>query len=322
MNSEAIIFIHKGYSSCLFASIAMARESNPKGEIILIGDASNNVPKILKALNCEHVDINRFDITAKKFAVIYRHDGNNPVEYELFCFQRWFILNDFLATRPAKSKVLYLDSDAFLFEDISIVFSNMTSNIALCQLISPAFTYIKELKELDYFCAFLYESFENIELYENLNKFVKCYSNSGMPHISDMTAFGEYSSLKGSRAVGDLRSKENNIVFYCDNFSYPQGMQMGIVGKKIEKDLNGDRFFIYNETGTRHLAGGIHFQGVMKPSWILHLNNATRRLILSQEIITGHFRLKAYLQFGHACLQLLFKYKLNPLVEKYLRISP
>ncbi len=322
MNSEAIVFIHKGYSSCLFASIAMARESNPKGEIILIGDTSNNNPKILKALNCEHVDINRFYITANKFALIYRHDGNNPVEYELFCFQRWFILNDFLATRPAKSKVLYLDSDAFLFEDISIVLSKMTSNIALCQSISPAFTYIKDLKELEYFCTFLLDSFKNNDFYENLNKFVKRYSNSGMPHISDMTAFGEYSSLKGSRAVGDLRSRENNNVFYCDNFSYPQGMQMGIVGKKLEKDLNGVRFFINNETGGRHLAGGIHFQGVMKPSWVLHSNNATRRIILSQEIITGHFKLKPYLQFGHAFLQLLFKYKLKPLAIKYLRISP
>ena len=316
MSSEAIIFIHKGYSSCLFASIAMARESNPWGEIILIGDESNNNPKILKALNCEHVNINRFEIAAKKFAAIYRHDGNNPLGYELFCFQRWFILNDFLLTRPAKSKVLYLDSDAFLFEEISTVLSNMTSNIALCQSISPAFTYIKDVKELDDFCSFVYESFISMELYENLVDFVAHYSNSGMPHISDMTIFGEYSSTKGSQVVGDLRSKENSIAFYCDNFSYSQGMRMGLIGKKIEKDLNGDRFFINEESGRRLIAGGVHFQGAMKPSWILHSTKATRRLILSQELITGNFRLKAYLNFIYFSLQALVKIRLTRLVKK------
>lgn len=316
MTSEAIIFIHKGYSSCLFASIAMARESNPWGEIILIGDESNNIPKILNALSCEHININRFETAAKKFAEIYRHDGSNPYRYELFCIQRWFILNDFLVTRPSKSKVLYLDSDAFLFEEASNVLSKMNSSIALCQSISPAFTYIKDVKELDNFCSFTYESFKSIKLYENLVDFVQHYSNSGMPHVSDMTIFGEYSSTKGSQVVGDLRSKENSIAFYCDNFSYPQGMRMGLIGKKLEKDLNGDRFFINEESGRRLIAGGVHFQGAMKPSWILHSTKATRRLILRQEFITGHFRLKAYLNFIYFSLQVLVKFRLTRLVKK------
>jgi hypothetical protein len=313
MNSEVIVFIHKGYSSCLFASITTARESNPCGEIILIGDETNNIPKILNALNCEHVNISKFESTAIKFAAIYRHDGNNSLGYELFCLQRWFILNDFLVTRPSKSKVLYLDSDAFLFEDASNVLSNMTSNIALCHFISPAFTYIKNVKELDKFCTFVYESFLNIELYEKLVEFVKDYSNQGMPHISDMTLFGEYSSTKGSRAVGDLRSKDNSLTFYCDNFSYPQGMQMGLVGKRIEKDRNGNRYFINEESGIRHLAGGVHFQGMMKTSWILHTNKATRRLILREEFTSGQFRLKAYLQYAFVILKLIFRYNLSRL---------
>ena len=311
MNSEAIVFIHKGFSSCLFASITTARESNPCGEIILIGDETNNIPKILNPLNCEHINISKFESTAKKFAAIYRHDGNNPFGYELFCLQRWFILNDFLVTRPSKSKVLYLDSDAFLFENASNVLSNMTSDIALCQSISPAFTYIKNVKELDNFCTFVYESFLNIELYEKLVEFVKYYSNQGMPHISDMTVFGEYSSTKGSQAVGDLRSKDNSITFYCDNFSYPQGMRMGLVGKKIEKDRNGNRYFINEESGIRHLAGGVHFQGIMKISWILHSNKATRRLILKEEFKSGHFRLKTYLVFIYFSLQMIIKNRIT-----------
>jgi hypothetical protein len=297
MSSATIVFIHKGYSSCLFASILTARKSNPNSEIFLIGDKENHNVELLELADCKHIEILDYMKSARDFSEIYRHDGNNPVEYELFCIQRWFILQDFLVEQNRQVKVLYLDSDAFLYDQADSIFSTLGSKISLPQKISPAFTYIGSLTELKNFCRFISESYGDDKAYKKLGRFVANFSNKGMPHISDMTLFGEYANVKGKLIIEDLRVICEKRNFYCDNFSYSQGMKMGIIGKKVTKNEKDERFFLRNSDMTKIPVGGLHFQGLMKTTWLIYADKKDKWKIIREEIKSGNFKLSKYLKF-------------------------
>ena len=297
MAKDTIVFIHKGYSTCLFASILTARQSNPKSEIFLLGDEDNNHKKLLELANCKHFQIENYHSSATDFSRIYRHDGTNPVEYELFCIQRWFILRDFLRDQNRNSKILHLDSDAFLYDDIQKIFSILGTKIALCQKISPAFTYIGELSELDKFCKFAFDSFANSVAYRKLQEYVTNFNNSGMPHISDMTLFGEYASSEGREIIHDLRLITEGRNFYCDNFSYSQGMKIGFIGKRISRNENGKMYFHRIEDNDKILAGGVHFQGLMKTACLIYSDRKLARMLILEEIKTRNFKLSRYSKF-------------------------
>jgi hypothetical protein len=297
MSSETIVFIHKGYSTCLYACILTARNSNPDSEIFLIGDAESNNIELLKLAKCKHVNIDNYLKSATDFSQIYKHDGNNPVEYELFCIQRWFVLRDFLVEQNRQTKILYLDSDAYLYDRTDSIFPIIGSKIALSQKISPAFTYFGSLTELEKFCSFIMKSYSEERAHKKLREYVTNFGNNGMPHISDMTLFGEYANSKGKGVVLDLRIVTKNKNFYCDNYSYPQGMEMGIVGKKIVRDKDGTKFFISKVDKVRIPVGGIHFQGLMKTACLLHTEFGKARMLIKSEIRSGNFRLLKYLKF-------------------------
>jgi len=297
MSAETIVFIHKGYSSCLFASILTARKSNPYSEIILIGDKENNNLELLKLAKCKFVNIQDYLKSATDFSLIYKHDGNNDIEYEIFCIQRWFILKDFMADQNRQTKILYLDSDAFLYDQADSVFSILGPKIALSQKISPAFTYIGSLTELKNFCDFILESYGDDTGFKKLREYVANFGNDGMPHISDMTLFGEYANSKGKLVVKDLREICEGRNFYCDNFAFSQGMKMGFIGKKVLKNERKELFFERKADMTKMRVGGLHFQGLMKTSWLICTDYKEKRKIINEEIKTGNFKLSRYFKF-------------------------
>jgi hypothetical protein len=169
--------------------------------------------------------------------------------------------------------------------------------IALCQKISPAFTYFGNLTELEKFCSFILESYSGDNAYKKLGEYVANFGNNGMPHISDMTLLGEYANSKGKGVIQDLRLMTKNKNFYCDNYSYSQGMKMGIIGKRVVRDKDGTRFFIRNVDKAKIPVGGIHFQGLMKIACLSHIEFGEARILIKCEISSGNFRFLRYLKF-------------------------
>src|SRR4051812_6632114 len=104
-----IIFVHKGDSFYLNFSLPQAHLSNPGSPIYLITDTKERKYDFVN-----YVDIADYHKKADQFEKIYRHMSTNHYENELFCFQRWFVIEEF-CKKNAISGFLYIDSDILLF---------------------------------------------------------------------------------------------------------------------------------------------------------------------------------------------------------------
>ena len=111
MEALPIVFIHQTNSDYLKYSLRQAKASNPRSTVYLLGDATNATHDCV-----EHRQLADYSKESDYFKRIYRHYSTQNVDYELFCFQRWFILKEFLHAHNLQA-CLYLDTDTMLYAD-------------------------------------------------------------------------------------------------------------------------------------------------------------------------------------------------------------
>ncbi|MEP0911419.1 hypothetical protein NDI45_10865 [Leptolyngbya sp. GB1-A1] len=258
--SVPIVFIHKSNSYYLLVSLDQARRTNPDSEIHLIGDASNDRYSFV-----HHHKISDYLQEAQQFSEIYQHFNTNPYEFELFCFQRWFILNEFLKLNNIKS-CFYVDSDVMLYTNISLEKQrferfDITLSYPPCfDSPSPHCMFINQSETLDDFCKFT----KNIYLDEALMKimkfqFEKCNGYGG---ACDMTAFREYWFSERSSIGNTAITLDNSI--YDHNINEPNGFETQYGIKKIYW-ISGVPFCQCVESGEKIQIKLLHFQGIAKP---------------------------------------------------------
>jgi hypothetical protein len=252
-----IIFIHNGDAKYLNFALDRAKKSNPKSRLIVIG--SNISPKIGIA---EYFDVNDFDKSAKLFSKKYIHLSTLNYDFELFCFQRWFILNEFMLKNKIR-KCLYLDSDVLLYTDVTkdqdnyskfmLAYSNNTSGHVM---------FVNSLKFLDKFCTFttkLYTYEKNLSI---LKKMFQNRKNQGLTGgVCDMTALLLFYE-SNSKFIFDV-SKVLNGGIYDHNINSSDGFEMFCELKKI-KVVNGLPYASLTSTGEKVLLKAIHCQGISK----------------------------------------------------------
>ena len=88
-----IIFLHNTNSDYLKYSLGQAKRSNPESAIYLIGNDSNDCYNFV-----EHHSFSNYFQGAIEFSKIYKHYNTTSYKYEVFCFQRWYILLEFLVS--------------------------------------------------------------------------------------------------------------------------------------------------------------------------------------------------------------------------------
>jgi len=69
--------------------------------------------------------------------------------------------------------------------------------------------------------------------------------------------------------VEDIGDPLRTDFMFCENNGSPQGMKMGLLGKKVRRTQKG-RMFV-RENGTMIRAGGVHLQGGNKATWPFHV---------------------------------------------------
>jgi hypothetical protein len=109
-----IVLTHRGYSWYLPYTLLRARVSNPRARILLITDQKS----ALLSRFAEIVPLDEHRREADAFAALYRHLSHNSHAFELFCFQRWFILHS-VARQRGIERCFYLDSDVLLYGNLS-----------------------------------------------------------------------------------------------------------------------------------------------------------------------------------------------------------
>lgn len=245
--SIPIIFIHYGDSDYLKYSLMQAKKSNPQSDVMLIGYRINERYDLAR-----HENITDYDESAKDFAKYYVHLSPNGYDYELFCFQRWFILRDFLKKNKIR-KCFYIDSDVLLFENVS----KMEFEHAYCS--SGGHSSMNTPAGLENFCAFIKEHYREPSFVEYMKNLF--HQSGNRRNIGDMFFFRLYAQQFPDR-VHNLSEIHNQAIF-GPNINKPKMFEEW-QGRKKVYIINGNPCSKHLPSNQWIRFNSLHFQGSAK----------------------------------------------------------
>ena len=258
-----IFFTHTGpIPLYLTAAILQAQTVSPNQHIILLTDqAKNPVPQALRA-SMAIAKIDDYFDSAAAFAEIFRFEGRNSYEYELWNFQRWFVIEEYARVNKVEEPLLHLDSDAFLYIGPASVIPALSADLSVCDVSGPQFVFMKSRRSLHRYTTFISDHFSTDEGFQQLQDYVSKSNLSGLPHVSDMVSLGLFGE---TNEVEDIGSPSRSDFQFCENIGSSQGLRMGLLGKKM-RVRNGVPSFVRLD-GSLIPAGGVHLQGGNKALW-------------------------------------------------------
>jgi len=191
MSRLPVVFVHFSNSDYLKYSLFQAKYSNPESTIYLIGDDANDCYDFV-----DHHSFSDYFQGAKDFSKIYRHFNITAYRYEIFCFQRWFILLEFLAAKELE-KCLYVDSDTMLYVDVTEEQKKFSQfDFTLSHKTSGCTFFLNRIDALSDFCQFIMDIYTKKERYyfDRMIAQYATFKKNGMAGgACDMTVFDLYS---------------------------------------------------------------------------------------------------------------------------------
>jgi hypothetical protein len=176
-----IICPHVGESWFLDITLRQAALASPNSDIIFLTDIERpNLPGIIQ------MPVGAHHHAADEFKKLYRHASINWAKYELFCFTRWFYIQDFVRLHGIDCFCM-IDSDVMLFSPIERFAAEFADR--------PAGNWsganvIRSVNALDTICEHFQAIFNNRQLLSTIrNKY-------GV--VSDLTAMVDLGSRNSS----------------------------------------------------------------------------------------------------------------------------
>jgi hypothetical protein len=228
-----VIIIHKGYPEYLKYSILQALKNN---RVILISDVNPNIEHLnFSWENIENCKNNNYH----NFIKNYVHLSTNPHDFELFCFLRWFILQEYMNTHKIETS-FYIDSDVLLYIDVNKEYEKYNQyDITLLHRCAPVSSYFNFVG-INNFCKFLYETYYNKNSYafEKISShyFIRQKYNLG-GGVCDMTLF-EYFHYHSD--VGGGPGKVGEMMSILDDSTYDHNIN---AEDQYFNYLNGKKVF-------------------------------------------------------------------------------
>jgi hypothetical protein len=255
-----IVFIHYSNSDYLKYILPQARLYNPTSPIYLIGDESNRGYETIE----HHMASDYFE-TAHDFSKIYRHFHTSNYQFELFNFQRWLILNEFVQARGL-TQCLYLDTDTLLYTNVSERQKRFAEfDFTLSFMDCGSTFFLNRVEALSDFAQFLMEIYNGKEkyLYNKMLAHYATFQKSGTRGgVCDNCAFDCY-RYEHFGEIGETALIIDGS-FFDPIFDYPHPglvMENG-VKKVVWKD--GEPFGIHARTGKEIKFDSIQFHGRTK----------------------------------------------------------
>jgi len=257
-----VVLIHKGFQDYVKYSI---QQANKKNHVYLLGDTNPN----LALDNFQFVNYNSLLDGCDEFRSKYVHLSTNPLEYELFCYQRWFILRNFMEQNKLET-VFYIDSDVLLFADIEQEWSKFNQfDMTLLHRTAAISSYIT-FRGLNNFCNMLTQiySFQNDYNFKKIESHFRVRQNFRLAGgVCDMTLleFFHYNSEFGGGPgrVGEMMTiiddstYDHNINARDQDFAFKNGIKEV---KIIDKTP-----YVFNEKLNKNIKfNSLHFQGGAK----------------------------------------------------------
>ncbi|GAA6621729.1 hypothetical protein [Scytonema sp. NUACC26] len=282
-----IVIVHRGFPEYLLYSLAQAQKFNPKSDIFLLGDNSNSILNFI-----HHENIYNYYTKAKLFEKIYseKHLSFNDYEYELFCFQRWFIIQEFMIKNKIDS-CIHLDSDLMTYVNVTEEFSKKFEkySFTLSKKGSGHNSYIK-YSGLEKICEHIMSYYTNPELFEILTSIREKALLAGQKAggICDMTLLNQYYQ-RYSQEIGSTSDIINDSV-YDANINSSDGFEMREGIKNIFW-VDGLPFCRHLESGKEIRFNSLHFQSQPKKHIMKNYFTENKRKIIYYILINKMNRL-------------------------------
>lgn len=307
--------MHTGDSFYLKPVLKQIRLFNPQNRICLISDESTNHYDFI-----EHYNINQYMEGAEAFAKVYVHMSINPFNYELFCFQRWFVIRDFIRSQQM-AHFLCLDSDVLLYCGVNEIFNRYLSyDFTICKEMGPCFSLFNEAS-IGKLCEYMSYLYTDQKAFKRLEIFYRNVVNGG---VCDMTALTWYQKDISDNVI-DLVYPVNNACF-DGNIADPMGFEMEKGKKKIYWKENLP-YGKYLKEGEMVRLYGLHLQGGAKHSMHKYLLNENKIHFISRwEVIKWklspnrlHARFKEVKKMfsSFTMMRMIVKRKMNVLLGRY-----
>lgn len=242
MEHIPIFIFHRGDDEYINYSLQQAKISNPHSDLFLCGNPINE--KYCLGTDVKHVLIEDYNQGALAFEKVYYHTGPNSYIYNLFCFQRWYVLRDFMRAQHLRLSC-QLDSDYMLYTNVT--------NEKYTSIQAPWICIIT-LEELEAFCELTFEFFRNPILLQYIWRYTT--EELGHPAISDMVTLDYFNKWEyNPKKLGYFTDS-----FFDRNISYPDFYEP-FDNKKMVYFRN-DKFYCKDlKTNTYQQALAFHFQG-------------------------------------------------------------
>ncbi len=301
-----IIFIHRGSSKYLHFSIRQAKRYNPDSTIFLISDVP---PEDSWSELVEFIHLSHFSKDLDRFEKRYVHIAHTDVIYERFCMSRWLIMRA-LAREKSLKKLVHLDSDVLLFENVETSlhrFKNCDFTLSLGQ--SGHNSFWQNMSALDNFCEYMmgfYNGTNDSLIEEVLGWFYRILKSENTEYgLCDMYFLKSFVSQKPQYNVGESATitdgamYDNNINMFNENDTFVPNLERN--AKQIFWK-EGLPYGVREDTREYVFFKSLHFQGQAK--YLLH-----EYFICSLESSETKFGNKEYSSHEEVCEELSKKYR-------------
>lgn len=242
-NSNILIYVHLGYNDYLDSVFKLTRHFNPSNRIILLGDNDNK--HVAEKYSFEFENISYYNQP-----IPYHHLSVNTEKYEKFCFQRWFIVKNFINKNNIET-FIYSDSDNAVLFDFNSDFFPKNGILGNDQIIVPCLFSCSN-QDLNVICNFYTQMY-------SLTKdqvFHKIHStNYYQLHDNKIFHFSDMFFLK--MAVDQLNLKFINM----EHEPFSINTQQACFNANI------------NDVGTVHMVDHIFYQRKREDSTLVRLLN-------------------------------------------------
>lgn len=262
-NKLALIFTHKGSSDYLWYCLEQAKKTNPEARIILLGDEANKPYDS----SIEHYLISDYFEGATKFESVYRHQSSNPYWYELICFQRWFIINDFV--QKNNIDMLYgCDTDIMIYDDLSKYIPQGTFKLTIANNNGPQCSFFTK-ESINNFCNYIIKQYTNPECLNRLLTRYRGFLTKNRPGGNcDMTMF-EFCKIDYPGSVLDLGFMDpktpNNLIYCCSkNYDWMKTKVLKHFFTIAQIQFQDKKPYILAKDGNKYFVPVVHFLGQYK----------------------------------------------------------
>ena len=257
-----VIIIHNGFQDYLRYTIIQANKQN---KVYLLGNTNVD----LKLDNFETVNFSGLSDGFEELKKNYVHLNTTPFEYELFCYQRWYIIRNFMSAKKL-DVVFYIDSDVLLYADVDkewCKYDKYTMTLLHRSAATSSFITYKGICDFCKLLTYAYSNknsyvFKKIESHFRVRQ--ECRLAGGVCDMTLLEHFHREDDLGGGPGrVGEMMqiiddsTYDHNINTADNDFSYKNGAkEIKIVDKQpyvFNIKLNKDIKF-----------NALHFQGQAK----------------------------------------------------------